>query len=63
MFLLIPAVDLYMIQESMYRLTRVVLDKIHRAVNGCVCLCVCVCVCVCVCGLLAVGVGVSCKGI
>ena len=27
-----------------YRLTRVVPDNFHRAVNGCV-LCVCVCVC------------------
>jgi len=24
-----------------YRLTRVVPDKFHRAVNGCVCVCVC----------------------
>ena len=29
-----------------YQLTRVVPDKVQRAVNDCVCVCVCLCVCV-----------------
>ena len=38
-----------------YRLTRVVLDKIQRAVKQlCVCVCVCVCVCACACACACV---------